>query len=114
MLQKIDLMEDNYGEPMTFDESRILANVAPMAAGTEIGAWGYGVSVYDAAQGNKREVMTPFLMAKMYGFALEEEMQDTKAYLCFHGGYQLEQVNECLLLEFLVCHSGRWVFRFYV
>ena len=36
MLQKIDLMEDQYGEPMMFDESRILAHVVPMAAGTEV------------------------------------------------------------------------------
>ena len=49
MLQKIDLMEDKYGEPMTFDESLILAHVAPMAAGAEVGSWGYGVVVYSAA-----------------------------------------------------------------
>ena len=51
--------------------------------------------------------MTPCVIADMYGFALEEEMQDTKAYLHSHGGYQLEQVNEFLLLEFIVCHLGR-------
>ena len=51
--------------------------------------------------------MTPSLMADIYGFALGEEMQDTKAYLQSHGGYQLEQVNECLLLEFVVCPSAR-------
>ena len=31
-------------------------------------------------------------MADMYGFASEEEMEDTKAYLQSHGRYQLEQV----------------------
>ena len=46
--------------------------------------------------------MTPSLMADMYGFMSEEEMQDTKAYLWSHGSYQLEQVNECLLLELIV------------
>ena len=107
MLQKIDLMEDKYGEPMTFDESLILAHVAPMAAGTEVGSWGYGVVVYGAARGHRREVVTPSLMADMYGFASEEEMQDTKAYLWSHGGYQLEQVNEYLLLEFVVCPLAR-------
>ena len=55
VLQKIDLMEDKYGEPMTFNESLILAHVAPMAAGAEVGSWGYGVVVYDAAQGHRRE-----------------------------------------------------------
>ena len=95
-------MEDHYGEPMTFDESRIPAHVAPMAAGTEVGSWGYGVSVYGAAQGHRRESVTPSLMADMYGFALEEEMQDTKAYLRSHGGYQLEQVNKCLSLGLTV------------
>ena len=56
------------------------ANVAPMAAGAEVGSWGYGVSVYGAAWGHRREVVTPSLMADMYGFVSEEEMQDTKAY----------------------------------
>ena len=56
VLQKIDLMEDKYGEPMTFDESLILAHVAPMAARAEVGSWGYGVTVYGAAQGHRREV----------------------------------------------------------
>ena len=37
------------GEPMMFDKSRIMAHVAPMVAGTEVGSWGYGVSVYGAA-----------------------------------------------------------------
>ena len=58
--------------------------------------------------------MIPSLMADMYGFVSEEEMLDTKAYLWSHGGYQLEQVNECLLLEFAVCPSARQVSRFYV
>ena len=95
-------MEDKYGEPMFFNESLILAHVAPMAARAEVGSWGYGVVVYSAAQGHRREMVTPSLMADTYGFASEEEMQDTKAYLWSHGSYQLEQVNECLLLEFVV------------
>ena len=49
MLQNIDLMEDKYGEPMTFDESLILAHVVPMVTGAEVGSWGYGVAVYGAA-----------------------------------------------------------------
>ena len=52
----------------------------------EVGSWGYGVLVYSAAQGHRREVVTPSPMADMYGFTLEE-MQDTKAYLRSHGGY---------------------------
>ena len=47
------------------------------------------------------------LMAEMYGFVSEEEMQDTKAYLWSHGSYQLEQVNECLLLKFVLCPSSK-------
>ena len=66
-------------EPMTFDGSRILTHVAPMVAGTEVGSWGYVVLVYSAAQDHRRESVTPSLMADMYGFMLEEEMQDTKA-----------------------------------
>ena len=46
--------------------------------------------------------MTPSLMAGMYGFASEEEMEDTKAYLCSHGGYQLEQVNKYMSLGLTV------------
>ena len=38
---------------MTFDESLIPAHVAPMAAGAEIGSWGYGVAVYGAAIGHR-------------------------------------------------------------
>ena len=57
-------------------------------------AWGEGVAVYGAARGHRRERKTPSLMADMYGFASEEEMEDTKAYLLSHGQYQLEQVGE--------------------
>ena len=77
-MQKIDLMEDRHGKSMIFNESRIPAHVAPMAAGADVGSWGYGVSVYGAAQGHRREIATPSLMADMYGFTSEEEMQDTK------------------------------------
>ena len=49
-------MEDKYGEPMTFNESLIPAHVAPMAARAEVGSWGYGVIMYGAAQGHRREV----------------------------------------------------------
>ena len=60
------------------------AHVAPIAAGEEIGSWGYGVSVYGAAWGHKREVETPSLMADMFGFMSKEEMSDTKEYLRSH------------------------------
>ena len=32
-------------------------------------------------------------MADMFGFASEEEMEDTKCYLWSHGNYQLGQVR---------------------
>ena len=51
ILAKIDLMEDLYDWPMTFDEGLIPAHVVPIAAGEEIGSWGYGVLVYGAARG---------------------------------------------------------------
>ena len=44
MLAKINLMEDWFDVPMTFDESQIPAHVSLMAAGEEVGAWDYGVS----------------------------------------------------------------------
>ena len=64
-----------------------------MAAGEEVRAWDYGVSVYGAAQGHRREVVTPSLMVDIFGFASKEEMDDTKSYLWSHGKYQLEQVR---------------------
>ena len=78
-LQKIDLMEGEYDLPMRFDES--LISDSPVAAGENIGEWGYGVTVYGVARGHCRAKETPSLMADMYGFASEEEMSDTKAYL---------------------------------
>ena len=59
MLAKIDLMEDRFDVPMTFNESQIPVHVILMAAGEEVMAWDYGVSVYGAAQGHRREVMQP-------------------------------------------------------
>ena len=53
-------MEDKYGEPMTFDESLILAHVASMAARAEVGSWGYDIAVYGAARGHGREMGDTF------------------------------------------------------
>ena len=80
-----------YDLPMRFDES--LIPDSPAAVGETIGEWGYGVAVYGAAWGHHKAKETPSLMANMYGFASEEEMLDTKAYLQSHGNYQLEQVS---------------------
>ena len=93
MLAKFDLMEDQFDMPMTFNESHIPAHVSPMAAGEEVGAWNYRVSVYAAAWGHRKEVVMPSLMADMFGFMSEEEMDDTKSYLWSHRNYQLEQVR---------------------
>ena len=84
-------MEGEYNLPMRFDES--LIPDSPAAAGENIREWGYGVAVYGAARGHHRAKEIPSLMANMYGFASEEEMSDTKAYLWLHGNYQLEQVR---------------------
>ena len=86
-------MEDQFDEPMTFDESLIPVHITPITAGEEIGSWGYGVSMYGAAWGHRREVATPSLMADMYRFTSKEEMEDTKVYLHDHGNYQVEQVS---------------------
>ena len=76
---------------MRFDKSRIPS--APATAGQNIGEWGYGMVVCNAAQGHHQSKQTPFLMADMYGFSCEEKMADTKQYLRDHGNYQLEQVS---------------------
>ena len=68
------------------------------AAGQNIGEWGYGIGVFGAAHGHTHECETPSLLADMCGFKSEEEMEDTKAYLHSHGGYQLEQVGADLCL----------------
>ena len=46
ILAKINLMEDQFDMPMTFDESQIPAHILLMATREEVGAWDYGVSVY--------------------------------------------------------------------
>ena len=92
ILEKIDLMEDQYDTPMTFDEDQVPSMA--FVLGLDISAWGEGVAVYGAARGHMREHKTPLLMADMFGFAFKEEMEDTKAYLLSHRQYQLEQVGE--------------------
>ena len=91
-MEKLDLMEDQYDIPMTFDEDQVPS--MPFVPGQDIGAWGEGVTVYGVARGHRREHTALLLMADMFGFASEEEMEDTKAYLWNHGQYQLEQVGE--------------------
>ena len=71
VLAQIDLMEDQFNEPVVFDVSQVPTKVPPVAAGQDHSAWGYGVGVYGAAQGYRRDVATPLLMANMYGFACE-------------------------------------------
>ena len=90
ILSKIDLMELEYDVPMTFDDAWIPST--PVAAGQNIGEWGYGIGVFGMAHGHAHECETPSLLADMCGFKSEEEMDDTKAYLQSHGSYQLKQV----------------------
>ena len=87
---KVDLMEDRFDRPMTFDPALI---PDPPVAGQNVGAWGQGVAMYGATKGFKRPHTMPTLMSSMYGFECEEEMDETKKYLLAHGGYQLEQVS---------------------
>ena len=91
-MAKIDLMEDWFDAPMLFDHSQVPP--MPFMPSQGRGAWGTGVAVYGAARGHRRATSTPLLMADMYGFASEEEMEETKAYLKSHGNYQLEQVGK--------------------
>ena len=72
-------MEDQFDVPMIFDEGRVPP--VPFVTGQDIGAWGEGITVHGPARGHRREHQTPLLMADMFGFASEEEMQETKAYL---------------------------------
>ena len=91
ILAKIDLMEPEYDIPMAFDDAQNPST--PAAAGQNIGEWGYGIGVFGVAWGHACGCETPSLLADMCGFKSEEEMEDTKAYLHSHGGYQLEQVG---------------------
>ena len=45
----IDLMEDQFDHPMTFDESRVPPN--PFVPGQGVGTWGKGIAMYGAARG---------------------------------------------------------------
>ena len=91
ILKKIDLMEPEFNQPMTFDDSRVPD--WPVTSGAEIGSWGYGVQVYGVTRGHKKKRETPSLLADMCGFSCEEEMQDGRQYLWNHGNYQIEQVS---------------------
>ena len=63
ILKKINLMEPEFDQPMTFDESRALDQ--PAGAGAEIGSWGYRVQVYGVARGHRRKKETPSLLTDM-------------------------------------------------
>ena len=85
-------MEDRFDAPMLFDATRLPP--MPFMPGQGRGAWGPGVAVSSKARGHRWATSTPSLMADMYGFASEEEMEEMKAYLWRNGNYQLEQVGE--------------------
>ena len=106
ILKKINLMEPEFNQPMTFDESRVPDQ--PVAAGTEIGSWDYGVQVYGVARGHKRKKETPSLLVDMCGFSCEEEMQDVRQYLWNHGDYQIEEVSVKQLVALYYFVSRYW------
>ena len=85
-------MEDQYNHPMEFDEAQVPPY--PVVAGQGVSAWGEGVAVYGVAKGYQHPHTMPTLMASMFGFDCEEEMDATKQYLLAHSGYQLKQVSE--------------------
>ena len=84
---KLDLMEDQYDLPMRFDPELI---PDPVVAGQNVGVWGQGVAMYGATRAYRWPHTMPTLMASMFGFKCEEEMEDTKQYLLSHGSFQLE------------------------
>ena len=49
ILAKIDLMEDWFDCPMTFNEDRVPPNL--FVPGQGVGTWGEGIAVYGAARG---------------------------------------------------------------
>ena len=71
VLAKIDLMENWYDIPLQFDLDCIPANTSLAVVGEEVRSWGYGVAMFGAARGHRREVEMPSLMADMYGFVSE-------------------------------------------
>ena len=93
VLAQIDLMEDQFDVLMWFDLDHIPANSTPTAVGEEVQSWGYGVAVFGAARGPRRDYQMRSLMGVMYGFVSKEEMSDAKDFLRAHGKYQLEQVS---------------------
>ena len=92
MMAKIDLMEDRFDLPMSFEEDWVLPN--PFVPRQGVGTWGEGIAHVWCSQSHRQQQCTPMLMASMFGFNCEEEMDNTKQYLYSHGGYQLEQVSE--------------------
>ena len=66
ILAKIDLMEPEYNVPMTFDDTQIPST--PVAAGENIGEWGYGIGVFGVVHGHAHECKTPSLLADMHWF----------------------------------------------
>ena len=85
MLEKIDLLEDQFDCPMAFDEGLVPPNL--FVPGQGVGTWGEGIAMYDAARGYRQQHSMPTLMASMFGFDCEEEMANTKQYLLSHRGY---------------------------
>ena len=87
---KVDLLEDQYDLPMRFDPD-LIPDLA--VAGQNVGAWGQGVAMYGATRGYRQSHTMPTLLASMFGFECEEEMEETKQYLLSHSSFQLEQVG---------------------
>ena len=93
VLEKINLMEDQFDVHMRFDLDCIPANTPPAIMGIEFRSWDYRVAMLGTAREHRREVEMPLLMANMYRFESREELSATKACLKGHGNYQLEQVS---------------------
>ena len=91
ILTKIDLMGDQFDIPDLWRGPGPISAICARA-GHQCLEW-RGCCVW-CSQRPQERMKTPSLMADIFGFASEEEIEDTKAYLWNHGQYQLEQVGE--------------------
>ena len=61
-MAKIDLMEDRFDVPISFDEGQVPP--MPFVPRQGVSIWGEGIAVYGAARGYRRQQHTPTLMAR--------------------------------------------------
>ena len=94
VLRLIDMMEECFNQPFTFDPELLEARRGRTGSATEPGHWGYGINIYGKARRYcSKSGEAPTLNSTMYGFSSNEEYFRVQAYLKTHGGFQLEVVS---------------------